>query len=175
MSQERTLQRDDDIFHLLTGDRVALRIPPAELLVVLMELRVNLVGTANKRPFQVSSRVVCLSAAIVPFTADGCQDSAAIIVGGDNCCTLASTGRRYGLFVPAATQATTAITSAPDMVKKTGHLGIWVDIRARMDKCTDTKLAGRQERRRNAQRSGAALGKDGVTQPPRLEWTIANR
>jgi hypothetical protein len=51
VSQQRSLQCDDDIFHLLTSDRVTFLVSPAKLLIVLFKPMLNLSTAKYERPF----------------------------------------------------------------------------------------------------------------------------
>lgn len=117
MSQQSALQCDDDIFHLLSGDRVPFLVASTKLLSMFVILTQDFVVTACERPFQVPGGLVC-STAIVPFVPDCCENATAVIVGGDNYAVSVSGERstQGRSPVPAATQATTAITSAPDII-----------------------------------------------------------
>jgi hypothetical protein len=121
VSQKGALQGDNDILHLLASDSVALFISLAEVSSTGIPVRKNISVAADQRPLKVRGRGLVGMTTIMPLFLDGAEELTSIMVGGDDCpypldgVTKRGTIWRNPECVPAATQATTAITSAPDM------------------------------------------------------------
>lgn len=75
---------NDDILHLLAGDRVALFIPPSQSRRVCVPVGEDIFWAAFQRALQVDGGGFVGLAVLIPFLFDGAEELTSVVVGGDD-------------------------------------------------------------------------------------------